>query len=182
VVIDTNALYSMPLADTLLRAADRNLFDFAWTMGIMRELRETMLRQGFHPDAVDRRLTAMQRAFRDTEVTGYEERIPQLRLPDLDDQHVLAAAIHADARVVVTANVKDFPSDILAGYAISALTAAEFLTDLIQEFPQPLLEIVHEQAAAMRQPAMTFDVLVAKLAEYAPSLGAILRELEVGEG
>lgn len=63
VVIDTNALYSMPLADTLLRAADRALFDFLWTADIMREMRGAMLRQGFLADAVDRRITAMQRAF-----------------------------------------------------------------------------------------------------------------------
>jgi predicted nucleic acid-binding protein len=177
VVIDTNALYAMPLADTLLRAADRDLYDFLWTADITRELRETMLRQGFPRDAVDRRVTAMQRAFRNTEVTGYEEQIPQLQLPDPDDRHVLAAAIHAEAEVVVTANVKDFPSDILAGFALSALTPDDFLTDLTRAFPQQLLEIVQEQAAAMRQPPMTFETLTKKLAEYAPAFGAMLREL-----
>ena len=181
VVIDTNALYSMPLADTLLRAADHELFEFAWTTEIMRELRETMLRQGFPANAIDRRIRAMQQAFRDSEVTGYEERIPQLLLPDPDDRHVLAAAIHAEARVIVTANVRDFPSDILAEHAIRALTPADFLTGLIREFPRLLLEIVHEQAAAMRQPPLSFDALVAKLTEYAPAFGAILRELETGE-
>jgi hypothetical protein len=147
----------------------------------MRELRDTMLRQGFSAAAIDRRITAMQQAFRDTEVTGYEEQLPQLQLPDPGDQHVLAEAIHAAARVIVTANVKDFPNDILAAHAIRASTPGDYLTDLIQEFPHLLLEIVHEQAAAMRQPPMTFAALAAKLAEYAPTFGALLREMESGE-
>lgn len=178
VVIDTNALYSMPLADTLLRAADRGLFDFVWTADIMRELQETMLRQGFPANAAARRVTAMQRAFRDTQVRGYEDLIPRLRLPDADDRHVLAAAIHAEAWAVVTANVKDFPRAILAEHAIRAITPADLLAGIIQEFPQHLLEIVREQAAALRQPPMTFELLVDKVAEYAPEFGAILRSLD----
>jgi predicted nucleic acid-binding protein len=181
VVIDTNALYAMPLADTLLRAAARGVFDFVWIAELMRELRETMLRQGFPAEAIDRRITAMQQAFRDTEVTGHEGLIPQLQLPDPDDRHVLAAAIQAEAREIVTANVKDFPGDILVAHAIRASTPADFLTGLIREFPQLLVEIVQEQAAAMRQPPMSFEALVAKLTEYAPAFGAILRELETEE-
>jgi predicted nucleic acid-binding protein len=178
VVIDTNVLYSMPVADTLLRAADRELFDFLWTTDILQELRETMLRQGFLAAAVDRRVTAMQQAFRDTEVTGYEALIPQLQLPDPDYRHVLAAAIHAGAQVLVTANLKDFPGEILAGYAISALSPADFLVALIREFPQALLEIVNEQAAAMQHPPLPFEGLVDKIAEYAPAFSALLWELD----
>jgi hypothetical protein len=120
----------------------------------------------------------MRRAFRNTEVTGYEEQIPQLELPDPDDRHVLAAAILAEAHIIVTANVKDFPSAILARHAISALTPADFLTSLTREFPQQLLEIVHEQAAAMRRPPVTFNDVVDKLAQHAPVFSAILRELD----
>lgn len=164
----------MPLADTLLRAADRALFDFLWTADIMREMRETMLRQGFLPDAVDRRIAAMQRAFRDTEVTGYEAQMSQIRLPDADDRHVLAA-------VIVTANLKDFPSDILAEHTMGALTPADFLVDLIGESPRVLLAIVREQAAAMRRPPMTFEALIDKLSAYAPAFAALLRYLDARE-
>lgn len=38
----------------------------------------------------------------DALVTGYEELIPSLKLPDDNDRHVLAAAIRGRADVIVT--------------------------------------------------------------------------------
>jgi hypothetical protein len=45
----------------------------------------------------------------DAMVDGYEPLIETLTLPDADDRHVLAAAIHCGAQVIVTANLRDFP-------------------------------------------------------------------------
>jgi hypothetical protein len=44
----------------------------------------------------------------DALVTGYEDLIEELYLPDPDDRHVLAAAIRARADVIVTANLRHF--------------------------------------------------------------------------
>jgi len=46
----------------------------------------------------------------DSLVTGYEEFIPGLQLPDPGDRHVLAAAIRGRADVIVTINLKIFPT------------------------------------------------------------------------
>jgi hypothetical protein len=43
----------------------------------------------------------MNEAVRDCLVTGYEGLIHTVDLPDPDDRHVLAAAIHADARAII---------------------------------------------------------------------------------
>ena len=50
---------------------------------------------------------------RDCLVTGYEDLIPALTLPDADDRHVLAAALRAGADVMVTSNLVDFPAETL---------------------------------------------------------------------
>ena len=43
-------------------------------------------------------------------MTGYEDLIPGLQLPDPNDRHVLAAAIRGHADVIVTMNLRDFPA------------------------------------------------------------------------
>jgi hypothetical protein len=47
---------------------------------------------------------------------------PTLTLPDADDRHVLAAAIRAEADVIVTFNLGDFPAETLKRYGIEAST------------------------------------------------------------
>jgi predicted nucleic acid-binding protein len=177
VVLDANVLYAMPLADTLLTAADQRLFQLRWTAELLQEVRETMLKHQFPVAAVDRRLDAMQRAFRNAEVTGYHHYIAQIQLPDPDDRHVVAAAIQAEAGVIVTTNLQDFPGEALAAHAIRALGPDGFLSGLARQFPRSMLAAVRAQATALQRPPMTFAGLVDALAAYAPGFSGLLREL-----
>lgn len=43
----------------------------------------------------------------------------------------MAAAIKANANVIVTNNIKDFPSDFLASFGLTAKSADDFITDTI---------------------------------------------------
>lgn len=60
-------------------------------------------------------------------VEGYEDLIEGLKLPDANDRHILAAAIHCGADAVVTFNLKDFPAAALAKYQVEALHPDEFI-------------------------------------------------------
>jgi hypothetical protein len=71
----------------------------------------------------------------DALVTGYEDLIEGLQLPDPDDRHVLAAAIRGRADVIVTANVRDFPADILTPLEIEAQHPDEFIAYLLDLAP-----------------------------------------------
>ncbi|MFF4799963.1 hypothetical protein ACFY1U_16365 [Streptomyces sp. NPDC001351] len=44
-----------------------------------------------------------------------------MKLPDPDDRHVLTATIRAKAQVVVTFNLKDFPTEALAPWDVEAV-------------------------------------------------------------
>jgi hypothetical protein len=60
-------------------------------------------------------------------VENFEDLIPALHLPDPDDRHVLAAAIHCRADAIVTFNLKDFPEAVAQRYDIEILHPDEFL-------------------------------------------------------
>ena len=62
----------------------------------------------------------MDCAIPDCLVSGYEALESELRLPDPDDRHVLAAAIVCRAGTIVTYNLKDFPDAVLAPLGITA--------------------------------------------------------------
>jgi hypothetical protein len=73
----------------------------------------------------------MNRAVRNCLVTGYEPLADALDLPDPGDRHVLAAAIKARAQVIVTHNLKDFPSTVLGKWEMEAKSADDFILDQI---------------------------------------------------
>jgi hypothetical protein len=71
----------------------------------------------------------MRRAFPEAEVTGYEPLIDGL--PNHPkDQHVLAAAIAAEAQTIVTENLRHVQPDALSPLAIERLSADTFLPRL----------------------------------------------------
>lgn len=179
VVIDANVLYAMPLADTLLSAADYSLFQLRWSADLLHEVHKTMETRGFSARAVARRISMMAEAFADEEVRGYQDLIPQLQLPDPDDRHVLAVAIHVQAEVIVTANVKDFPPAVLAAHGLSVQSPNAFLVDLTTQHPRQMLALVHEQADRLRRPAMSFAALLHLLEQHAPAFSQLLSALEL---
>jgi len=69
----------------------------------------------------------MNQAVLDCLVTGHETLIESLELPDPDDRHVLAAAIHAGADAIVTFNLRDFPEEVLDLYNVEVLHPDDFI-------------------------------------------------------
>lgn len=52
----------------------------------------------------------MNRVLPAADVRGYERHVETINLPDPDDRHVVAAAIEAGARTILTRNLRDFPA------------------------------------------------------------------------
>jgi hypothetical protein len=69
----------------------------------------------------------MNDAVLDCLILNYEYLIPTIELPDLDDRHVLAAAIHARADAVITFNLRDFPEVELARHNLEPLHPDDFI-------------------------------------------------------
>jgi hypothetical protein len=94
----------------------------------------------------------MTRAVPDCMVTGCEGLIDGLVLPDVDDRHVLAAAIRAGAQAIVTFNLDDFPADRLEPYNVEAKHPDDFVVDTIDLSPGAVAKVLAEQAAALKNP------------------------------
>jgi hypothetical protein len=109
----------------------------------------------------------MDEAVRDCLVTGYEELIASLSLPDPDDCHVLAAAIHAGADVIVTCNLTDFPAETLARFHIEAQHPDDFLVYLLDQAPGVVCAAVKRQRESLRNPPKTAEELLATLESHA---------------
>ena len=137
VVYDANVLYPSMLRDVLIRVAGSGVFRARWTERILDEVFFNLQRN--RPDLNPKKLSRTRRlmclAVEDCLVTGYEELIDDLWLPDPNDRHVLAAAISCGVQSIITENVKDFPCSILDGFGIRRQSADEFLCELIASSP-----------------------------------------------
>lgn len=128
-LLDASVLFSIRATNLSLEFAKAGLFQPRWTADIHDEWTRALLRKNpsSPTDLIRKRRSAMDAAFPDAIVSGYETLISGLELPDPDDRHVLAAAIAARADVIVTANLSDFPADRLAPHGIEAQSPDEFL-------------------------------------------------------
>lgn len=165
VVYDACVLYPAPLRDLLMRLALSDLFQARWTDEIHDEWTRNVAanRSDLSPASLLRCRNLMDEHVPDCLVTGYEPLIPTLSLPDPDDRHVLAAAIHGGASVIVTFNLADFPASVLSAYSIEAVHPDEFIMGLWDEFPAAILEAVRRQRAGLKRPPRTAAELLDSL-------------------
>ena len=124
----------------------------------------------------------MDEAVDDAIVSGYEPLIETIALPDADDRHVLAAAIHCGANVVVTANLRDFPPEILSLHGIEAQHPDAFILRLFKASPHEVVDALNRLRRALKNPPMTPAMLVAAMSRQgliasADALGGIVDAL-----
>lgn len=130
-ILDTNVIYPLWTRDLLLWFAYYDLYTPKWSQNIFNEWIEVMKRKGVDKEEAQKRANVMNEAFPDALVQNYEALIESLNLPDIDDRHVLAAAIKTNANLIITNNLKDFPEEYLASFGLKAKTPDDFFTDII---------------------------------------------------
>ena len=101
----------------------------------------------------------MNLAVPDSLVVGYEPLEASLDLPDLDDRHVLAAAIFSGAGTIVTYNLKDFPAQALAPHGITAQHPDQFIEHVFDLDAAAIIKAVHDHRASLTRPAKTVEEL-----------------------
>lgn len=159
VVLDTCVLYPAHLRDTLLRLAERDLYQVLWSADIIEELHRNLVEAGIGGKAVDHLCAEMQGAFPDAEVSGYRSLLDSLTC-DPKDRHVLGAAVCSNAAAIVTFNLNDFPGSSVDPYEIDVIHPDSFLLDLLDLAPAVVIAELEQQAAANRRDPKTLDGLL----------------------
>jgi hypothetical protein len=110
VFYDANVLYPAELRNFLMHLALMGVFRAKWSAEVHEEWIGSLLknRRDLTRPQLERTRQLMDKAAPDALVTGYEHLIPSLVLPDERDSHVLAAAIHVEASIIVTCNLMNF--------------------------------------------------------------------------
>ena len=157
--LDASVLYPAPLRDVLLELAVSDLYRAKWSARVHDEWTRALLRS--RPDITAARLERTRRLMdthvSDVLVTGFEDLVPSLELPDPGDRHVLAAAIRAEADIIVTANLKDFPASSLGPHGLEAEHPDAFLARLCGRWPARFVEALHRVRGRLHHPPLSRD-------------------------
>jgi len=151
---DANVLYPAPLRDFLMHLGLTGVYRARWSARVHEEWKRNLLinRPDLNREQLDRTSALMDRAVPDGVVTDFESLIEGLQLPDVDDRHVLAAAIKCNASVIVTFNLKDFPRAILNSFDIEPMHPDDFIADLWDLDKAAVLEAAQRQRASLKYP------------------------------
>jgi predicted nucleic acid-binding protein len=164
-LLDANVLYPAPLRDYLLHLASLGAYEPVWSAAIQEEWIRNLLkaRQDINRAALTATQRYMDKAFPGANITGYEHLISTILLPDPDDRHVLAAAIKGHAQIIVTANLKDFPTSALKRYAIRAEHPDSFVSNCIDRSKHTAIKALENQVRSLKNPPLSRERVLENL-------------------
>src|SRR6202162_5656552 len=148
VLLDACVLANFSLCDTLLRLAEPpRLFEPKWSEEIIRETIRTLeLKLGW-PNSLTAHLEKELRAhFSEAWISGCESLIPRMT-NDEKDRHVVAAAVHGGAPIIVTFNLRHFRPEHLSTWGIVALHPQSFLIEIFRQEHALVMTKLEQQAA-----------------------------------
>lgn len=151
-VLDACVLWPASLRDALLRLGETpRQYVPKWSDEIWREVaRNLESRRKLSPEKISHLLAQVGEHFPEAAVTGYEKLVASMR-NEPKDRHVLAAAIECGAQVIVTSNMRDFPSESLLEWGIEAQHPDEFLLNLFEVYPAEIIAKLQDQAATINR-------------------------------
>lgn len=165
VVLDACVLYPAPIRDILLSLASEGLFTPKWSDIIHEEWVRNLLknRPDLKKEQLNKTIEAMNLAFPDANVENFEDLISIIKLPDKNDRHVVACAIRCNADLIVTFNLKDFPSKEVSKYDIEIQTPDELISNLIDINPKLACKAFIKMVKRLENPKKTMEEVLTTL-------------------
>lgn len=174
VVLDANVLYGIEVTDLVLTMATQHQIRPHWLREILEEVtRNLRLRPDLDPDAIDRRIRYMNRALPSAIEEPPRSLIEHMPVNE-KDRHVLALAVHIDAPVIGTENLRDFPPELLERFHVEAVGVDAFVLDHVERDPAAIFGVVDTMAARRRRHPRTRDDILDVLRRHVPLAMAAL--------
>ncbi|WP_007026918.1 PIN domain-containing protein [Saccharomonospora iraqiensis] len=167
-LLDACVLVPYNPANVLLYLANEKMFRPLWSARILDEVEHTLVAKlGVPPEKASKRISGMRRAFPDAEIEGYDALIDSMHC-DAKDRHVLAAAVRANAELLVTSNIKDFPRTALDPYDLVAIEPDEFFLDQLDLDPGRTMSSLQKLVRARNNPPETLAGFLSTLKYQLP--------------
>ncbi|ALB43631.1 hypothetical protein AA650_19725 [Anabaena sp. WA102] len=149
----------MPLCDTLMRAAEAELYELHLSQEILDGATRNLIKNG--------RITDAQAAYFQEQIkTNFPDamvEVPSQLIAAMTnnprDHHVIAAAIVAKAKVIVTVDMDGFPTQALTPWGIEAWHADDFLVYLDEQNPGTMIKIIWEQSNELKDPKSVPEII-----------------------
>ncbi len=152
VLMDACIIFPTVMREMLMETAALGGFTPLWSDKILEEWRHAAGRADFEVGGIAGVEIALLKASWPTAMVQTDpDVIETLSLPDRNDRHVLAAAIAGEADVLLTRNLKDFPTKTLARHDIIRREPDGLLMEFAQNGPVDMLEVGRKvQARAVK--------------------------------
>ena len=145
VLLDTCVLVPSHIRSILIRLAEHNLFFPLWSEKIFEEWEFFVSKNRIECiDSTRIEILLMKSDWKSSLVPSDITLEETLFLPDEDDRHVLASAINGDAQLLLTNNLKDFPSRVLVKFGIIPRNVDSFLLELFFDHPEIVKSIIQK--------------------------------------
>lgn len=156
-VIDANVLFPIVIRDYLIWLSIHGLYTPKWSVKLLEEFNSIFekKKKGLSTEQIKRQIQLMNTACPNALVEKYEGLLSSIELPDENDKHVVAAALKCNANVIVTYNLKDFPSDYLDSIGLAAVDPDTFIADMIDLSPDQCCDAFQEMVLAKNKPPYT---------------------------
>ncbi|MDO9711184.1 PIN domain-containing protein [Paracraurococcus lichenis] len=157
-LLDACVLFRGRVTDLLLHLAEARLFEPAWSPTIAAEwTRGLARRRGVTAVAIEARAALLDAAFPAAACTPDPALVEAVadrcrNAAQRKDAHVVAAALAAGARSIVTENTADMPPRLLTGFGLHALRPDEFCAGLLAAAPAKVRAALDRHRAGLPPP------------------------------
>lgn len=168
--VDACALVGVLKRNMLLTLAEEGFFRIRWSAEVLDEVERAVgeihaAKGNANSAAIARdQRERMEKAFEEAPVTGYDAlKGVCTGIPDMNDHHVVAAALKAQAATIVTDNLKDFPQGVLADLNIEAKSTDAFIADTIELDLGRAVGAIRRMRECFKNPALNAEALLLKI-------------------